>query len=148
MQYPKIMQPTHARWERVSPTSNVVRTDADRDLTNGSKYTAGLTEGRDQSNHTIFHDIPAVFTRNFMITDTYYTTPSASVLGYPGPDADLLDVGPGGLTQMPEHAGADLPEDCRLSFDQAKMKEREWKESWATEHSDGARAWLDITYNS
>lgn len=82
-----------------------------------------------------------------MITDTYYSTPSSSVLGYPGPDEDVIDVGPGGLTHIPEDVLAALPEDCRHSLIKARSMEMAWKESWSNENDDSARAKLRITYN-
>ncbi len=81
-----------------------------------------------------------------MITDTYYETPPASVLGYPGPDEEVLDVGPGELTRVPEHLLTELPEDCRQAFVEARAVEKAWKARWGTEKTDGARAQLRITY--
>ena len=83
-----------------------------------------------------------------MISDTYFENPPASVLGYPGPDEESLDVGPGGLTSVPEHLLADLPEGCRQAFVEARAVETEWKERWGTDNDDGARARLRITYNT
>ena len=92
--------------------------------------------------------MPPVFTRNFMVCDTYYETPPASVLGYPGPDEEILDVGPGELTRVPEHLLTELPEDCRQAFVEARAVEKAWKARWSTEKEDGARARLRITYNT
>ena len=83
-----------------------------------------------------------------MISDTYFETPPASVLGFPGPDGESLDVGPGGLTHVPEHLLADLPEGCRQAFVEARAVEMEWKGRWGTDNDDGARARLRITYNT
>ena len=154
MQYPKIMQPTHARWQQVLPTSPASRTPptaADHingNLPDGPNGTIGHSDGRESAADTIFPDISPVFTRNFMISDTYYETPPASVLGYPGPDEEILDVGPGGLTRVPEHLLAELPESCRQSFVEARAVEKAWKQRWGTDHDDGARARLRITYNT
>lgn len=82
-----------------------------------------------------------------MISDTYYTTPSTSVLGYPGPDEDVVDIGPGGLSHVPEDVLAALPEDCRQAFEEAKSEEGKWKDSWTNENNESARAQLRITYN-
>ena len=154
MQYPKIMQPTHARWEQVlpiSPTSRPSPTAADPIngvLPDGLHGTIRHSDGREPAANTIFPDIPPVFTRNFMISDTYYETPPASVLGYPGPDEEILDVGPGELTRVPEHLLAELPEGCRQAFIEARAVEKAWKERWGTDQEDGARAKLRITYNT
>ncbi len=149
MQYPKIMQPTHARWEQVSPLiqkSPVLPNPADR-VNRGNDGGGGTVAGPDSTAEALFPDIPPVFTRNFMITDTYYVTPVSSTLGYPGPDEHIVDVGPGGLTHISEHVLAALPEDCRQYFLKARSEERVWKESWAGENDDSARAKLRITYN-
>ena len=155
MQYPKIMQPTHARWEQVlprSPASRTSQTAANQMndvLPDGLNGTSGHSDGREPAaENTIFPDIPPVFTRNFMISDTYYETPPASVLGYPGPDEEVLDVGPGELTRVPERLLTELPEDCRRAFVEAKAVEKAWKERWGTDTDDGARAQLRITYNT
>ena len=154
MQYPKIMQPTHARWEQVLPTSASSRptqTAADQIngvLPNGSHGATAHSNGRESATDTIFPDIPPVFTRNFMISDTYYEVPPASVLGNPGPDEEVLDVGPGELTRVPEHLVAELPDDCRQAFVEARAVEKAWKGRWGTDKEDGARAQLRITYNT
>lgn len=150
------MQPTHARWEQVLPTSPTPRTSqfaADQIngiLSDGLNGTNGRLhfDGREPAADTIFPDIPPVYTRNFMIADTYYETPPASVLGYPGPDEEVLDVGPGELTRVPEHLLDELPEGCRQAFVEARAVEKAWKERWGTDKDDGARAQLRITYNT
>lgn len=139
------MQPTHARWEQVAPSS--VKSEA---LQNTK--VAGIIGDDDtppgRAAETLFPDMPTVFTRNFMITDTYYATPPTSTLGCPGPDEHLIDVGPGGLTHVPDHVLAVLPEGCRQAFVKARAEERVWKESWSNENDDSARAKLRITYNT
>ena len=150
MQYPKIMQPTHARWEQVSSSpqkSQALQITADEVNESLSKGTAMQRYDQDQAHNTIFPEVPRVFTRNFMISDTYYNTPSTSVLGYPGPDEDVIDVGPGGLTHVSEDVVVALPEDCRKAFLEARAEEKQWKASWSSEKADGARAQLRITYN-
>lgn len=77
-----------------------------------------------------------------MISDTYFETPPASVLGYPGPDEETE------LTRLPEHLLAELPEGCRQAFVEARAVEKAWKERWGTDKDDGARAQLRITYNT
>ena len=83
-----------------------------------------------------------------MITDTYYSTPSTSILGYPGPDEDVIDIGPGGLMHVPDQVLAALPDDCHQAFIKARSEERAWKENWGPESEDSARARLRITYNT
>jgi chromatin structure-remodeling complex protein RSC7 len=150
MQYPKIMQPTHARWEHVPSApqkSQALRITADEASGDSSNGTSIPDPNQDQAHDTIFPEIPTVFTRNFMITDTYYTTPSTSILGYPGPDEDVVDVGPGGLTHVADDAVAALPEDCRKAFIEARAEEKRWKSCWGSERGDGNRSTIRITYN-
>ena len=144
------MQPTHARWEQVlppSPKSQALRITVDE--VNGDSSNSITTPNIDtnQMKDTIFPDIPPIFTRNFMISDTYYTNPPSSVVGYPGPDEDVVDVGPGGLTHVSEDVVASLPEHCRKAFIEARAEENRWKATWGSEKADTARAHLRITYN-
>lgn len=141
LQFPKTMQPTHARWEQVLPPETL---DPDTvEIVNSSIGPAYQDEAID----TIFPPIPPVYTRNFMISDTYYSTPASSTFGYPGPDEDVLDLGHKGLNSITEDVIAALPEDCRKALTETRAKEREWKESWGNERDDGNRASLKITYN-
>ena len=82
-----------------------------------------------------------------MISDTYYTAPTSSILGYPGPDEDVIDIGPRGLTHVPAFVLTALPDDCRQAFLKARLEERSWQENWGNENDDAARAKLRITYN-
>lgn len=150
MQYPKIMQPTHARWEQVpAPPQKSQALQITADGVNESLSNGTTIQGQDngQAQNTIFPAIPSVFTRSYVITDTYYTSPSTAVLGYPGPDEDVIDVGPGGLTHVSEDVVASLPEDCRKAFTDARAEEKRWKASWGSEKADTARAHLRISYN-
>lgn len=156
MQYPRIMQPTHARWEQL-PTP-ATRPKRARITANGSSGrhvigTLGLITGEaqqdgEQSSESIFSDIAPMFTRNFMISDTYLATPPLSGLGIPGPDGEVLDIGPSGLGDVSDHILAELPEPCRQAFNVARAEEMKWKASWGTEDEDGARARLRISYNT
>lgn len=156
MQSPRIMQPTHARWEQLStPATRAKRT---RITANGSsgrhvngsldRITSDAQQDGEQSSETIFPDIAPMFTRNFMISDTCLATPPLSGLGIPGPDGEVLDIGPGGLVDVPEHILSELPEPCRQAFTLARAEEMKWKGSWGTEDEDGARAKLRISYNT
>ena len=137
------MQPTHARGERVSTAS-----PHSRDLhESGHQQNDDHSQNYDQSSGTLFPEIPPVITRNFMISDTYYNSPASSDFGYPGPDEDVLDIGPGALRDVPEHVLAALPENCRQALVKARSEEKMWKESWGSENDDAARAKLRITYN-
>ena len=149
MQYPKIMQPTHARWECVpllSAEPLVSHDEAENagDLMNGI---LAKSRGSAQQHDTIFPKVPDVYTRKFMVSDTYYETAPTSTFGYPGPDEAMLDVGPLGLSHVLEDVIAELPVDCRQAFHKAKEEETSWKNKWRAEGSSDARAKLKITYN-
>ncbi|EED19513.1 nuclear localization protein NPL6, putative [Talaromyces stipitatus ATCC 10500] len=123
MQYPKIMQPTHARWERVAPSDdskpsnqlvedmsalqlisdNTPRTDDDDGVDNNNENATEST-GKQSSQTTpaasILPPVPEIFTRRFAIADIVYETPETSTLGRPGPDGDVQDVGYNGIISM------------------------------------------------
>lgn len=145
------MQPTHARWEYVPAederlmTTGKIQNRSEGDWTDGI---ARATQDSDQSTETIFKPIPAAYTHNFLITDSYYEKPFSSSFGYPGPDGAILDIGPPDLSHVPEHVLLDLPEDCRQAFLEAQDEERRWQSKWGTEEKDQARACLPISYNT
>jgi chromatin structure-remodeling complex protein RSC7 len=128
MQYPQIMQPTHARWERVSPPP--------AQITNGTNGTSHASEGHED---TIFAPVKPVYSRNYLIVDTIYKSPPSSNLGVPGPDGDNYDIGFQGLTGISEDILSELPPDCRAAFDEAKKLEQQWKGSWGVEAIDSLR---------
>ncbi len=143
------MQPTHARWEQVHPSSTQLqapRANAN-DLEGLAHGTPRHANDSDQTTSSIFSGVPPVLTRKFMISDTYYESPLTSTLGYPGPDEAVLDVGAPGLTHVSEEVLAELPEECRQAFDKARAEEKDWKGKWSSEDDDHARATVRITYN-
>lgn len=147
MQYPKIMQPTHARWEQVSATPANPKTSMN--TANGLDEGNHEEEGEDvREQGSIFPEVPSIFERNFMISDTCYVCPTSSTLGYPGPDEETLDIAPPGLAHVPEEVLAELPDECRSAFDAARAEEIKWKDSWGGETNDRARAELRISYNT
>lgn len=93
MQYPKIMQPTHARWERLPPsdpglTSKLTKGMSTLRLTNGTSDGEPTTngdvhdvpsskegKGATSTHSTIFPAVPSVFTRRFAIHDVHYESP-------------------------------------------------------------------------
>lgn len=139
MHYPKITQPTHAKWEQLPVSANTL-SDSQKYLTNGT------------SNHdaeqlpTIFQPVSKVIARNFLVTDTVYTAPSLSGVGIPGPDGDMLAINHNGLPEVSDDILAELPPDCREALLAAKQEERGWKESWTTESHDGLRGNLKIGF--
>lgn len=124
MQYPSIVQPTHARWERAD-----IETDL-KAITNGMNgHSIGSKE------LTILPKLEAVYARNFRIHDLCLESAPDSSLGLPGLDAD-----PTSLTNVPRDVLDELPADCRAAFDEARRREIDWKSKWLTEATDGLRA--------
>ena len=153
--YPKIMQPTHAHWKQLPTTMQTTDSlapakDQTADIsTNIAASQLGLTDIPDEANQnaTIFPDLAPGIARNFMVTDTYYEGPPMSGVGIPGPDGDLVDVGPLGLVDVAEEVLAELPEECMVAFLEARAAEMEWKQKWRAEDEDHARAELKISYS-
>jgi chromatin structure-remodeling complex protein RSC7 len=139
MHYPKITQPTHAKWEQL-PVSDSVQADSQHQLTNGTS-----TSHSDSSN-TIFKPVSNVVARNFLVTDTVYVSPSQSGVGIPGPDGDMLAMNHNGLPHMSDEILEELPAECRAALLEAKKEETEWKENWTTESRDGMRGNLKIGF--
>lgn len=154
MHYPKITQPTHAKWEESPQRSNPASTSHTNGniangvarLTNGVQRVSLNDKSAEESSQTIFGGVPPVVTRNFLVTDTILETPPTAGLGIPGPGSDALDVGANGLPQVDEETLALLSPDCRAALLGAKQKEAEWKERWKSENEDGHRGRLRISY--
>ncbi|EAU36255.1 hypothetical protein ATEG_02981 [Aspergillus terreus NIH2624] len=167
MQYPKIMQPTHARWERLPPpdprvaakltkemSSLTLTNGVDEDETAPEEPTAASVEDETQNKaedtpkESIFSTIPAALSRRFAISDIYYETPPYSNMGVPGPDGDVHDLGTNGLISAanathPEFVSPEileeLPAECKEALVEAATREWEWKSKWRSEATDGAR---------
>ncbi|KAI9877764.1 MAG: hypothetical protein M1830_002894 [Pleopsidium flavum] len=156
MQYPKIMQPTHARWEQLPPSTAVPKilqsiNGANGPLTNGFVHHNGdhvmEASGHEQQAESIFPSVRPLYSRNFLIVDTHFVTPPTSSLGIPGPDGDVIDIKQDGLADVPDAIVSELPLDCLKAFAEARDAELNWKSSWATENEDGARARFKVDYN-
>ncbi|GFF47736.1 chromatin structure-remodeling complex subunit rsc7 [Aspergillus udagawae] len=155
--YPKIMQPSHARWERVPPPDPRVAARLAKGLS-----TLSLTNGTDEAEpadhtteeltdtepQTILSTIPPALSRRFAIQDTIFETPPYSNMGVPGPDGDVHDLGSNGLISTadslhPEFVGpeilAELPPECKEALVEAAAREWEWKSKWRSEAIDGQR---------
>jgi chromatin structure-remodeling complex protein RSC7 len=125
MQYPKIMQPTHARWEHI----NDYEVEAN-----------GTTNGHTHNGEaTIFPPVKPIYSRNYMIVDTVYESAPSTNYGFPGPDGDVQDLGLNGLASVSDDIKAELPPECLKAFEHALEKEMQWKNTWGTEMSDTAR---------
>lgn len=155
MQYPKIMQATHVRWRQLparlkfSVTSDlnvshehksfIKKNDADI----SGEGSDGLTGGE-----TIFPEVGSVISRNFMVADIYYVSPPVCGLGYPGPEENVSDVGPGEFLQVPQCMRAELPAQCQQAYDETRVTAMMWKGQWGAEEVDQARGQLRISYNT
>jgi len=123
-QYPSIVQPTHARWER---------TDLETDM---KAITNGMNGHVISSKVlTILAKLEPVYARNFRIHDLCLESAPDSSLGPPG-----LDEDPTSLMSVPRDVLDELPLDCRAAFEEARGREIEWKSKWLTEATDGMRA--------
>lgn len=151
------MQPSHAYWEQLSASSGsskALRTLANQGLENPGQETSLEFRNGESDDYdvppadTIFPGVVTVLARNFLITDTCFLGPLRSGLGLPGPDAEIWDIGPGGLTLVPENVVAELPDHCQRAFDEAQGEEIKWKTTWGREEVDGARGQLRISYNN
>ncbi len=127
MQYPKSMQPTHARWEQVD----------DYEVATNGRVANGNTEDYDEGS--IFTPVKPIYSRNFMIVDTVYESAPASNLGVPGPDGEFHDFGFNGLSSISDDLKAELPEECRVALEEALEKEMQWKNRWGSEGQSGHR---------
>ena len=167
MFYPKIMQPTHARWEQILPLTSPAQAEP-KQLTNGltnGHLTNGTTDNHDDNvmdverlhrspdqqpqQSSIFSSVPAIISRNFTIIDSVFEAPPLSHTGYPGPAGDIADLasGPNGLSTVPDDLLDELPEDCRRAFEQTRTTEGQWKRSWGTEVESGLRGNLKVGFN-
>ena len=111
MQYPRTMQPTHARWEPVN---------ADADAMDATT-------------------IPASIVSHYLIADTLLQNPPYSNLGIPGPDGAHMDIGFNGVSSIPKELRDELPEECRRALESVVRKEEAWKESWGDEERNARR---------
>lgn len=126
MQYPKTMQPTHARWEQIDGHEVEARGNVSDD-------------DREDGTRSIFPPVKPIYSRNFMIIDTYYESPSTANPRVPGPDGDVYDLGFNGLSSISDDIRSELPPECLQAFNEALDKEMEWKGKWGSEGRDGHR---------
>lgn len=152
------MQPSHVKWEQLIPQPTQ---PADQHLTNGHLTNGHLTNGDSMNaltngdtltaEHTHLSDnfspVSDVIARNFLVTDTYFENPPLPNMGVPGPDGDVEDLGPNGLSTVSQDLLEELPEECRAAFEEAQEAELGWKRKWGHEQRDGARGKLRIGFN-
>ncbi|PQE06532.1 nuclear localization NPL6 protein [Rutstroemia sp. NJR-2017a WRK4] len=117
MQYPKSMQPTHARWEQID--DNLPPSPS--------------------SDPNALPPVKPIYSRNYRIVDTYFESPGSALYGIPGPDGDGYDIGFNGLSSVSEDIKNELPEECRRAFEEALEREKAWKGRWGREAESGCR---------
>jgi chromatin structure-remodeling complex protein RSC7 len=131
IQWPRSMQPTHARWE------NAELDGADgRENDEGKLVDEPNADGDDTDKELCAHfkKLDPVYPRNFMIHDLYLKGAGDSRFGPPG-----LDHDPQSLSSLPSDILDELPPDCRQTFEEAKNREISWRSRWSTEMTDGKR---------
>ena len=137
MQYPKMMQPTHARWEQIKGQASSKKALEESDG----------TDGKVEADWAVLPEMPTFYAQKFMVTDTCLETPSISTSGYPGPDGNLMDVDPPTLTDIPDDVAISLPIECQESLFKAQSREASWKRRWGREEESALRAEVKVTYN-
>ncbi|KAK1824572.1 chromatin structure-remodeling complex subunit RSC7 [Friedmanniomyces endolithicus] len=160
MFFPQIMQPTHARWEQIPPPSTASTPQQQQHLAiNGHHLTNGTnphTNNADAANDlnapdqpqepTLFPPIPPIISRNFAIIDTHFLSPALTNPSHPSRTTplDMASSGhgysnSGGLSAIPDEVLAELPEECRAAFEEAKRAEMSWSGLWGREGEVGMR---------
>ncbi|RDW93275.1 chromatin structure-remodeling complex subunit RSC7 [Aspergillus mulundensis] len=160
IQYPKIMQPTHARWERIPPADHRGANKLTKDMSTLTLSNGVIGEENiqpeiehqdnqpDGETPTIFSTIPSTLSRRFAVLDVHTESSPYSNMGIPGPDGDVHDLGSNGLISVanPKHPEFvnpeildELPLECKEALVEAASQEWEWKSRWCSEVDDGAR---------
>ncbi|KAI0101011.1 hypothetical protein GGR51DRAFT_563661 [Nemania sp. FL0031] len=115
MQYPAVMQPTHARIEQVIDSSSP--TDSD--------------------NNSRFPPLDPRIPRNFTVIDTYMETPPTGISPavYEKREVPAFLAEFQGLGAVSSDILDELPPECREAFDNALQKEKKWKTTWGSERT-------------
>ncbi|KAI1126274.1 hypothetical protein F5Y10DRAFT_215252 [Nemania abortiva] len=115
MQFPAIMQPTHARIEQVIDSPGP--TDSDGNLR--------------------FPPLDPRIPRNFTVIDTYMETPPTGIAStvYERHEVPAFLAEFQGLGAVSNDILDELPPECREAFDKALGKEKEWKATWGSERT-------------
>ncbi|MCJ1310266.1 hypothetical protein MMC25_003928 [Agyrium rufum] len=151
MHYPKIMQPSHVKWEQLPVDASMLLDEIPTTMSNANGHsTDGFNTSEDNPStdeNTMFPPISRAFASHVLTVDTVYRNPPISNLGVPGPDGDIYDIGTRSLDDVPDEVLEELPEDCKQAFLEAHAEELGWKTYWGNEKQDGMRAGLTITYS-
>ncbi len=137
-QWPRTMQPTHARWERLERERADADGEGDGDGDGQKKLANGISGAEhdvDEELSSIFKKLDPIYPRNFMINDLSLEGAPESKFGPPGRDNN-----PQSLSDLPRDVLDELPADCRQAFEESKKREVSWRAQWDTESTDGKRA--------
>ena len=167
---PKIMQPSHARWEELpqaepdlqsltlsdpttppAPTMNGTVTPAptiDKTPTTLAENATPNGTSDLKPTNTTFPTLTSFQGRNLATIDTVLRFPPESNLGVPGLSGSVWDIGPKGLCEVADDVMACLPPECLGPFLEAQGMERQWRDDWSTESRDGMRADVKITFTA
>ncbi|KAJ8130560.1 hypothetical protein O1611_g3071 [Lasiodiplodia mahajangana] len=115
MQYPAIMQPTHARIEQVADSSSPI----------------------DSNSNSRFPPLDPRIPRNFTVIDTYMETPATGISPavYEKREVPAFLAEFQGLGAVSSDVLDELPPECREAFDKALEKEKKWKTIWGAERT-------------
>lgn len=116
MQWPRILQPTHARWQVV-----------DHQVDSQDESVEGLS--------TNFSKLEPVYARHFRVHDLCAESAPASNMANPGLGSEGQH-----LATIPPDILDELPAECRHAFDRAAEEELNWRSRWLSESFDGQRA--------
>lgn len=135
--FPEDMQPTFAHWEQIPPS------DENGENAVKSETTEKAEADRDTENKsTIFPPLPSRVARNYMVTDTYFETPTSGISRYaledPDPKTDFL-ASFKGLRMVSDEIKDLLNPDQRAAFDKALKIEEDYRAKVKGERESGCR---------
>ena len=139
MQYPRHMQPTRVRWERVD-AEHPASLDAQANKTHDNLLPP-------KRSSTIFPPPPGHYAEKFLIADTYFRNPTSSAAVILSHEEAYLGTGPPTLSQVTDDVLVELPDACRHQVLEAIAQERGWQHEWSGENV-ASRATLKVTYNA
>ena len=122
IQYSKVTQPTHARWEIIKDEESIPQNGKTANGVSHEERTAELPE------------LSSVYSRNFRIHDLCLEGAPQSQLGLPGLDRNNTSI-----WNVPRTVLDELPPKCLRSLEDARESEVDWRSRWLTENLDGKR---------
>ena len=146
MHMPKIMQPSHVKWEEQSVEPPTTFQNGLPTPTSMENEDTDMGDSSTINMPSRFAPVPYSVARNFLVTDTVFKSAPLTALGVPGPDGSYHDVGVNGLPDLSEDILAELPPENRKAFEEVQAKNATWSNSWRREAEDGARGKLRIGF--